>query len=183
MPNPGVDPATSNDGYLMPDIKPSTTTTTTAVVTTMAVDNDGYLLATSPLPNGKSGEKSFEQWPMLHDKDNGNLIPVWALLWPAKFCFKVLFQWDCQQQLLWCSAEKNVFIFFLEVFFAALKCNSFFSATLMQFLPHLLQRQQLKTMFECQKIWTKLLNEASRKTIQIEQFWFLTFLARHCFET
>ena len=77
MPNPGQDPATTNDGYLMPDANPplSTATATTASVT-MAVDNDGYLLATSPLPNGKLDEKTFEQWPMLRNKDNGNFIPV-----------------------------------------------------------------------------------------------------------
>jgi hypothetical protein len=36
MPTPGQGLAEANDGYLMPDIKP---------VTTVAVDNEGYLLA------------------------------------------------------------------------------------------------------------------------------------------
>jgi len=71
--NSGPAPSTSDDGYLMPD-----TVKKKKADTTLAVDNDGYLLATSPaLPNGKSDDgKSFEHWPMLHAKDNGNVLSV-----------------------------------------------------------------------------------------------------------
>jgi hypothetical protein len=67
LPNQGPGPSLSNDGYLMPDKQ-----------TSIAVDNEGYLLASPSITttNGCTDEKSFEHWPMLHAKDNGNVIPV-----------------------------------------------------------------------------------------------------------